>query len=76
MTKALGTPLGTTSEESAKEGPPLLGCMGALKTQHWRDTVKHNPVAKYARRFNRAATHTDRKKAVRRGYRKHKQQWR
>ncbi len=41
-----------------------------------RETVKHNPVAKYARRFNRAQTHTDRRKADRRGYRKHKQQWR
>jgi len=30
-----------------------------------------NPVAKYARRVNRAAVHTDRKKAAKRGYRKH-----
>jgi hypothetical protein len=31
-----------------------------------------NPVAKHARQFNRAATFRDRRKAVKRGYRKHK----
>jgi len=31
-----------------------------------------NPVAKYARKFNKAAVHTDKKKAVKRGYVKHK----
>lgn len=33
---------------------------------------KNNPVAKNARKFNKAAVHTDRKKAVKRGYTKHK----
>ena len=33
----------------------------------------NNPVAKYSNRFNKPATHTDRKKAVKRGARpKHK----
>lgn len=31
-----------------------------------------NPVAKYARDFNVAAVHRDRKKDNRKGYRKHK----
>jgi len=31
-----------------------------------------NPVAKYARKFNKAATHTDKKKASKKGYVKHK----
>lgn len=31
-----------------------------------------NPVAKYARKFNKAAVHTDKKKASKRGYQKHK----
>ena len=32
----------------------------------------HNPVAKHARTFNKAAVHRDRKKAARRGATKHK----
>lgn len=35
--------------------------------------MKSNPVAKYARRVNRAAVHRDRKKAAKRSERKHKQ---
>ena len=31
-----------------------------------------NPVARQQRRFNRPATHTDRKKAAKRGYHKHR----
>ena len=31
-----------------------------------------NPVAKHGRHFNRAAQYRDRKKAVKRGYQKHK----
>jgi len=34
--------------------------------------VKGNRVAKVAHRFNKAAVHTDRKKASKRGYVKHK----
>ena len=34
---------------------------------------KRNPVAKFARKFNRATVQRDRKKAARRGYVKHKQ---
>jgi hypothetical protein len=34
--------------------------------------MKHNPVAKYCRRFNKAVVMVDRKKAARSGYRKHK----
>jgi len=33
-----------------------------------------NPVAKYARKFNKASVHTDKKKAAKRGYKKHKKQ--
>jgi hypothetical protein len=33
---------------------------------------QRNLVAKYARTFNKSAVHTDRKKASKRGYRKHK----
>jgi len=33
---------------------------------------KNNPVARHARAFNKAAVQVDRKKAARRGYRKHK----
>ena len=33
---------------------------------------RKNPVARNCRRFNKAAVMTDRKKAGRRGYRKHK----
>jgi hypothetical protein len=33
---------------------------------------RNNLVAKYARTFNKSAVHTDRKKASKRGYRKHK----
>jgi hypothetical protein len=36
---------------------------------------KFNPVAKHARRFNRAAVQQDRKQAAKRGYRKHKRTW-
>ena len=32
----------------------------------------NNLVAKHARKYNKAAVHTDRKKASKRGYRKHK----
>jgi len=32
----------------------------------------NNPVAKHSRKFNRAATHRDRKRAAKRGMRKHK----
>ena len=35
----------------------------------------NNLVAKNARRFNKAAVMVDRKKAVKRGARKHKAQW-
>ena len=31
-----------------------------------------NPVAKHLRQFNKAVKHTDRKKALKRGYQKHK----
>ena len=31
-----------------------------------------NPVAKHARKFNKAAVHTDKKKAQKKGYVKHK----
>ncbi len=33
---------------------------------------KRNPVAKNLNKFNKPATHKDRKKAASRGYRKHK----
>lgn len=33
---------------------------------------KRNPVAKNCNKFNKPATHKDRKKAASRGYRKHK----
>ena len=33
----------------------------------------HNPVAKHARSFNKAAVHRDRKKAAKRGATKHKE---
>lgn len=36
--------------------------------------MKINPVAKHMNTFNRAATHKDRKKAAKRGERKHKGQ--
>ena len=35
--------------------------------------MKFNPVAKHARKFNRAKIYKDRKKALKRGERKHKQ---
>jgi len=34
--------------------------------------MKNNPVAKYARKYNKSAVHIDRKKATKKGYRKHK----
>lgn len=34
-----------------------------------------NPVAKHAKSFNRAQVHQDRKKAEKRGKRRHKKQW-
>jgi hypothetical protein len=34
--------------------------------------MKHNPVAKNCRRFNKAVVMVDRRKRDRRGYRKHK----
>ncbi|MEO0442658.1 MAG: hypothetical protein AAFZ92_02815 [Pseudomonadota bacterium] len=37
-------------------------------------SASNNPVAKYARRFNKAAVHKDRKKALKRGQTKHKKQ--
>ena len=33
---------------------------------------RNNLVAKHARSFNKSAVHTDRKRASKRGYRKHK----
>lgn len=36
------------------------------------EAVKHNPVAKNMNKFNKAATHTDKKKASKKGYKKHK----
>lgn len=35
----------------------------------------NNLVAKHARKFNKAAVHVDRKKAMKRGKRKHKKVW-
>jgi len=37
-----------------------------------QDRARHNPVAKYARKFNMAHTFTDRKQKARKGYTKHK----
>ena len=34
--------------------------------------MKHNPVAKHARRYNKPAVHRDRKKDIKRGYQKHR----
>ena len=34
--------------------------------------MKHNPVAKHCRRFNKAVVMVDRRKRAARGYRKHK----
>lgn len=34
--------------------------------------MKNNPVAKNARKFNTFAIHVDRKKSKKKGYRKHK----
>lgn len=34
--------------------------------------MKSNPVAKNCNKFNKPATHTDRKKALKKGYKKHK----
>jgi len=34
--------------------------------------MKNNPVAKYARKYNKCAVHKDRKKAHKKGERKHK----
>lgn len=34
--------------------------------------MKHNPVAKNSRRFNKATVMVDRKKSAKRGYVKHK----
>lgn len=39
-----------------------------------QDTVTHNPVAKHARKFNKAVVMRDRKKDNKRGYTKHKGQ--
>lgn len=36
--------------------------------------TKNNPVAKNARKYNKAAVFKDRKKAIKRGERKHKNQ--
>lgn len=40
-----------------------------------RGACVNNPVAKHSRKFNRAATHSDRKKAAKRGDRKHRKDW-
>jgi len=37
--------------------------------------TKWNPVAKYAREYNKAKVERDRKKTVKRGYRKHKRKY-
>lgn len=37
-----------------------------------KKTTQNNLVAKHARTFNKAAVHKDRKKAQKKGYRKHK----
>lgn len=37
-----------------------------------KQTTQNNLVAKHARAFNKAAVHKDRKKAQKKGYRKHK----
>jgi len=37
--------------------------------------MKNNPVAKYARKYNKAVVHTDRKKETKKGYRKHKERF-
>ena len=34
--------------------------------------MRNNPVAKNCNKFNKPATHKDRKKAIKRGYKKHK----
>lgn len=39
------------------------------------DMKTNNLVAKHARTYNKAHVHKDRKKASKRGYRKHKGQW-
>lgn len=38
------------------------------------ERIKSNPVAKNCNKFNKPATHADRKKASKRGYEKHKLQ--
>jgi hypothetical protein len=34
--------------------------------------VRKNPVAKFSRQLNRPVTHRDRRKALKKGYQKHK----
>ena len=46
--------------------PPGYGAKGSNKVE------SRNPVAKHARKFNKAAVHTDKKKAQKKGYVKHK----
>jgi len=44
-----------------------------MPTSTKRETsLRRNLVAKYSRNFNKAVKHTDRRKAQKRGYRKHK----
>ena len=46
-----------------------------MKKQKPNAPARRNLVAKHARTFNKAATHSDRKKAAKRGHRKHKGGW-
>jgi hypothetical protein len=55
-----------------ERGTFYSACPGE-KTQFEDAPMKtRNPVARYGHQFNKAAVHTDRKKAARRGYLKHK----
>jgi len=47
-------------------------CYVAPLTVFYSEFVMKNPVAKNARRFNKAVVMVDRKKAAKRGYNKHK----
>lgn len=40
-----------------------------------KDISKRNPVARHARKVNRMQVHLDRKKAQKRGMRRHKTHW-
>ena len=37
--------------------------------------TKRNPVAKNIEKFNKPKTHSDKKKKMKKGYRKHKDSW-